>query len=166
MPLKFKNSQEFLNRLQMSVNILIAIPMMIFIYFFLRIENQSYQPDLLDAGVLFYMRIGILLVTLILVIFGIVAFRRQVETINPEILLRDKLEFYFAASMTRSWIFEIATLVTLIGLITSAEEVYVAYYTMTLVGFSITYPTTHRIMRQLKLKKEEREILMARKEIE
>ncbi len=166
MPVKFADSQEFLHKLQLYVNVLIAVPMMIFIYFFLRMENQSYNPELLDEGTLFYMRVGILFVTLILVIMGITAFRKQVDTINPEIYLRDKLELYFSASITRSFLFEIATLVTLIGLIVSAEQIYVAYYTITLVGFSISYPTMHRISQQLKLKKEEREQLLSRKKIQ
>jgi hypothetical protein len=144
---------------------MIAAPMMIFIYFFLKIENQSYNPEILDEGTLFYMRIGILFIALIMVILATVAFKKQVDSINPEIHLRDKLDLYYAASITRSFLYEIATLTTITGMIISGEQVYVAYYTITLVAFSITYPTMHRIAGLIKLKKDEREILMNRKKI-
>ena len=165
MSIKFSNSREFLNKLQLYVNMMIAVPMIIFIYFFLQIENGNYFPELLDEGTLSYMRIGILLILLIMVVMATIAFKKHVDSINPEILLRDKLDLYYSASITRSFLYEIATLTSIIGLIISGEQIYVAYYTITLVAFSITYPTMHRIVGQLRLKKNEKEILLSRKKI-
>lgn len=166
MPLKFSNSQEYLNKLQIQINLFIALPMLILIYFFLRIENNSYNPDILPDETLFYLRLGILFLVLILVVLGLVNFRKQINSLNSEMHLRDKLELLFAASLTRAYLFEIATLISLTGLILSGEQIYVGYYTICLVAFSITYPTFHRINQQLKLKKDDREIILSRRKIE
>ncbi len=166
MALKFSNSQEFLNKLQMQINLLIGLPMLILIYFFLRIENNSYHPDILPEGTLVILRIGILLLVIILVVLGLVSFNRQIKSLNAEMYLRHKLELFYSASLTRSYLFEIATLVSLTGLILSGEQIFVGYYTICLVAFSITYPTLHRINQQLKLKKGDREIILSRKKIE
>jgi len=165
MLIKFSNSQEFLNKLQMQINVLIAFPMLVLIYFFLRIENNSYDPEILPMETLFYLRIGVLLVILLLVVLGFISFRRHIESLNAEMHLRDKLELFFSASLTRSYLFEVATLLSIAGLILSAEQIYVAYYTVCLVAFSVSYPTLHRINQQLKLKKSEREIILSRKKI-
>jgi len=164
--LKFSNSQEFLNKLQVQINLLIALPMLILIYFFLRIENNTYNPQILPEESLFILRIGVLFLVIILVILGLVSFSRQVNSLNAEMPLRDKLELFFSASLTRSYLFEISTLISLTGLILSGEQIYVGYYTICLVAFSITYPTLHRINQQLKLKENDREIILSRKKIE
>jgi len=166
MSIKFLNSQEFLNKLQTRINALIAIPMLILIYFFLRIENNSFNPEILSDEMLFYLRLGILFMILVLVILGMINFRRNVGLLKVEMNLRDKLELFFSASIIRSYMFGIATILSLAGLILSAEQIYVGYYTICLVAFSITYPTPHRINKQLKLNKEDREIILSRKKIE
>jgi hypothetical protein len=166
MSLKFSNSQEFLNKLQVQINLLIALPMLILIYFFLRIENNTYNPQILPEESLFILRIGVLFLVIILVILGLVSFSRQVNSLNAEMPLRDKLELFFSASLTRSYLFEISTLISLTGLILSGEQIYVGYYTICLVAFSITYPSLHRINQQLKLKENDREIILSRKKIE
>jgi len=166
MSLKFTNSQEFLNKLQMQINLLIGLPMLILIYFFLRIENHTYNPHILPEETQFILRIGVLLVVIILVILGLISFSRQVKSLSTEMSLRDKLVLFFSASLTRSYLFEIATLVSLVGLILSGEQIYVGYYTICLVAFSITYPTLHRINQQLRLKKSDREIILSRKKID
>jgi hypothetical protein len=165
MSLKFTNSQEFLNKLQMQINLLIALPMLILIYFFLRIENHTYNPHILPEETLFLLRIGVLIVVMVLVILGLVSFSRQVKSFTAEMPLRDKLVLFFSASLTRSYLLEIATLVALVGLILSGEQIYVGYYTICLVAFSITYPTMQRINQQLRLKKSDREIILSRKKI-
>jgi hypothetical protein len=166
MPIKFSNSQEFLNKLQLQINALMAFPMLVLIYFFLRIENNAYNPEILPQETLFFLRIGILVLILIMVVLGFTSFKRHIDSLNNEMALRDKLELFFSASLTRSYLFEVATILSLAGLILSAEQLYVAYYTLCLVAFSVTYPTLQRINTQLNLKKEEREIILSRKEIE
>ncbi len=166
MSLKFINSQEFLNKLQTHINALIAIPMLALIYFFLRIENNSYNPEFLSDEVLYFLRLAILLLILALVITGLTTFRKIIRSRNIEMALRDKLELFFSASIKRSYMFGVATILSLAGLVLSAEQLYVAYYTICLVAFSITYPTMHRIIHQLQLKKEERDIILTRKRIQ
>ena len=166
MSLKFTNSQEFLNKLQLQINLMIALPMLVLIYFFLRIENGTYLPEILPEETIFFLRIGAIFLVIVLVVLGFVSFRRGIDTLNPEMHLRDKLELYFSASITRSALFEAATIISLAGLILSGEQIYVGYYTICLVAFSITYPTLPRINQQLRLKKKEREIILSRSPIE
>ena len=54
MGLKFSNSQEFLNKLQLYINAFIAIPMLGFIILFLKIENRAYNPEFLGEEITFY----------------------------------------------------------------------------------------------------------------
>lgn len=165
MPVKFSNSQEFLNKLQMNINLFMGLPMILFIYLFLRIENMTYNPEFLSDYILQYMRVGFFIIVVVSVGIGFFSFTRHVSYLNPAMSLKDKLELYFSAAMTRTYFFVTATLVTLLGMALSGESLYSIYYTISLVAFSISYPTLYRINRQLRLNSEEREIVLKRSEI-
>jgi len=165
MALKFTNSQEFLNKLQLFINVFIAIPMLAFIVLFLRIENKTYTPDFLDEALIFSLRFIIFIGVAGLVALGVVFFNRERNKLDASMTIRDKLEIYYSASVVRSYYFLVATIISLIGLALTAEQFYIIYYTICLVAFSTTYPTIYRINRQLRLNREEREVIISRKEI-
>jgi hypothetical protein len=165
MALKFSDSQAFLNKLQLFINMFIAIPMLAFIVLFLRIENRTYHPDFLGEEMTYYLRLIVLAGVVALVVMGLFSFKKQRDNLDPAMTIREKLEIYYAASVSRSYYLLAATIMALIGLVLTAEQFYVIYYTICLVTFSMTYPTIYRINRQLKLNREEREIIISRKEI-
>lgn len=165
MALKFSNSQEFLNKLQLFINVFIAIPMLGFIILFLRIENKTYQPEILNEGMIFYLRLIVFGAVILLIGLGLTSFNKQKRKLGPSMTIREKLEIYYQASVVRSYYFLAATIIALAGLVLTAEQFYVIYYTFCLVAFSITYPTIHRINRELRLNREEREVIISRKKI-
>jgi hypothetical protein len=162
MALKFSNSQEFLNKLQLAINMFIAVPMLGFIVLFLRIENKTYNPDFLGEEFVFNLRwIEFFLVTG-LAALGLIVFHRIRKRLTSSMTIREKLMIYYQASISRSYYFLAATLLALAGLALTAESFHVIYYTISLVMFSITYPTIFRINRELRLNKEEREVIISR----
>ncbi len=165
MALKFSNSQEFLNKLQLYINAFIAVPMLGFIVLFLRIENRSYNPDYLNEDVTFYLRFIVLAAILCLIVLGLVLSKKIRKILDPNMSIRDKLNVYYKAAMNRAYFFLGATVLALIGLTLTAEQFYIIYYTICLVAFSMTYPTIYRINRELKLNREEREVIISRKKI-
>jgi hypothetical protein len=165
MALKFSNSQEFLNKLQLYINAFIAVPMLGFIVLFLRIENRTYNPDYLNADITFYLRFIMLVAILVFIVSGLVFSKRIRSNLDHNMSIRDKLDVYYKAAMNRAYFFLGATVLALIGLTLTAEQFYVIYYTICLVAFSITYPTIFRINRELKLNREEREVIISRKKI-
>ena len=165
MGLKFSNSQEFLNKLQLYINAFIAIPMLGFIILFLKIENRAYNPEFLGEEITFYLRFVIFVAIIILIVSGLILSKRKRGTLDSDMSIRDKLEIYYTASISRAYALLGATLLALIGLTLTAEQFYVIYYTICLVAFSMTYPTIFRINHELKLNREEREVIISRKKI-
>lgn len=165
MALKYSNSQEFLNKLQVFINIFIALPMLGFIILFLRIENKTYNPGILGPDKVFFLRLFVFILVVGLVVLGMIGFRQLRKRLDTSMTLREKLQVYYDASVHRSYYFLSATLLSLAGLALTAEQFYVIYYTICLVAFSITYPTIYRINRELRLNREEREIIISRKTI-
>lgn len=165
MTFKYSNSQEFLNKLQLLINALIAIPMLGFIVLFLRIENDTYNPDFLGVELTFNLRWIVFIIVLGMTLIGLYLFYREKKELNPSMTIREKLKIFYTGSIKRSYFFLGATLVALVGLALTAEQFYVIYYTICLVAFSMTYPTIYRINHELKLNREEREVIISRKNI-
>lgn len=136
-----------------------------FIVLFLRIENRSYNPDYVGEEITFYLRFVIFAAIIALIVSGLFLSKRKREGLDPNMSIRDKLEIYYIATITRAYFFLGATVLALIGLTLTAEQFYVIYYTICLVAFSMTYPTIYRINRELKLNREEREVIISRKKI-
>ena len=165
MTFKYSNSQEFLNKLQLLINAFIAIPMLGFIVLFLRIENDTYNPDFLGVELTFNLRWIVFIIVLGMTLIGLYLFYREKKELNPSMTIREKLKIFYTGSIKRSYFFLGATLVALVGLALTAEQFYVIYYTICLVAFSMTYPTIYRINHELKLNREEREVIISRKNI-
>jgi hypothetical protein len=136
-----------------------------FIVLFLRIENRTYNPDYLNEGITFYLRFIMLAAILVFIVSGLIFSKRIRSNLDQNMSIRDKLDVYYKAAMNRAYFFLGATVLALIGLTLTAEQFYVIYYTICLVAFSITYPTIFRINRELKLNREEREVIISRKKI-
>jgi len=165
MAFQFSNSQEFLNKLQLYVNAFIAVPMLGFIILFLRIENRTYNPDILNEEMTFYLRFVAFAAIIFLTLLGLMASRKERKRLDQNMSIREKLEIYYKASMTRGYYLLAATIIALAGLALTAEQFYVIYYTLCLVVLSMTYPTIYRINRELHLNREEREVIISRKKI-
>ena len=165
MKLIYNNSQEYINKLTQFVNFLAAFPMLIFIFLFIKIENNDYHPGLLNENTQFFL--GILTFVLVsgIISLAILRFTSELKKIRNMDDLRSRLDKYYSAVRNRSYLYEIATIVALAGMALSGEGIYALYYSMALVAFSIGYPTVIKIASQLKLKGEEREIIMKKQDI-
>jgi hypothetical protein len=161
----YQNSQEYLNRVIQLVNFLAAIPMLAFVILFIKIENNDYYPTILgNSGLTFLRYLTFLLVggTIGIAVFR---FRNNLKIIREIGDLRTKLDSYYNALKIRSWWFEAATVFALAGMSISGEGIYALFYSMALVAFSISYPTTLKIANNLHLKGQDREILLKQKDI-
>ena len=79
--------------------------------------------------------------------------------------LKDKLSVYFRISLIKYAILEGATIVSVVGYYLTLSNVYVGFYVVLLMIFSINRPTVYRISRDLKLEGEEKDIVIHKREI-
>ncbi len=116
---------------------------------------------------------GAVLHIIILVVAGFVAFRAwrkyRKELSSPDFSrassFRDKeqilakVNYFITASRAFYGFLTISTLMVVAGFYLSAEEFYIGAYTILLVMYSVYRPTLDRMMKEMKLSKEEKELL-------
>ncbi len=165
MKIIYQNSQEYLNKLIQIVNILAAIPMLVFIFLFLKIENNDYIPNILGESSLFFFRFLTFIIVTGIIGIAIFQFRNNLKIVRGMGDLRTKLDNYYIAVRYRSWWYEAATIFALAGMSISGEGIYALFYSMALVAFSISYPSTFKIANNLHLQGEDKEIVLKQKNI-
>ena len=165
MKIIYLTSQEYLNKLIQLINFLAAIPMLAFILLFIKIENNAYNPEILGNSGLFFLRFLTFILVAGILGIAIFQFRSNLKIIREMGDLRSKLDNFYIAVRNRSWWFEIATIIALGGMAISGEGIYALFYSMTLVAFSIFYPTILKIANSLRLEGSDREIMLKQKDI-
>lgn len=105
-----------------------------------------------------------LLSSLALLIRALVQYRKSIKdpgafssTENIQEKVIAKASFFRAASLKMYLLLTVSTLLVVTGFYLSAEPKYAAAYSVLLIAFSLYRPTPERMMKDMKMKKEERD---------
>jgi hypothetical protein len=145
-------------KLERLVLILIAIPIPFFAVVYLDAQNGLLFSDVPQIpnfleNVLF---------TAILVLLGLqyLSFQHQLKNIlNSNLDLIGKIHRYIKATAQRFWILMFSSLLCAVGLLFFHHPLFTLLFAIGLVFFSLGKPSPDRIIRMMKLKAEEKEMI-------
>jgi len=161
-PDNYINFHDFIMKLQRRVHLLIALPILIFILLFLKIENTSYRPFILDKDLLYLLRTSMFFITIGVIIFSLIYFTVKIKQSGKLPGLRTKLDRYFSFSIIRDYLLTAILVINLTGMILTADRFYVIFFSITLVVMLSGYPSHSRIINALNLNQEETELAMSK----
>ncbi len=87
-------------------------------------------------------------------------FHRRIKATFSQEEISVKILGYLAATKQRHWILFLVAVASSLGLLFSSNPGFVVVFALTLVFFSLGKPSPDRMMRLLKLKKQDRELLV------
>lgn len=87
-------------------------------------------------------------------------FHRQIKAALLQEELSEKIITYLAATKQRFFLLMGVSVASSLGLLFSSNPGFIVLFSLTLVFFSLGKPSPDRMMRLLKLKKEDREVLI------
>lgn len=158
--MQFKSPEDFHNKLAFIFHALLALPLAAFIYLFLEIKNNEFQPQLeggKDANVL----IAALFVAGVLdAAFGYYLYKQKKKKAADEATLQEKLAVYFKDSIIFYAFIESASIIMILGLYLTTSSVFIVGYMFILLLLSLNRPTPQKYVGDLKLKKNERDIIL------
>lgn len=155
-----KNTTEYLNTLNIIFYLIVGVPLALFCVLYLKFEGQGgLQQTSRDTFNLF-LHVIIPLLTVACIAGAYIYYRKSRRQVKPETSLGDKLLFFYRISIIQYGILFAANILPVIGLYLSGEQIFPALYAIALVAFSINRPTLHRIIKALRLNKEERHNLI------
>ncbi|WP_163378164.1 hypothetical protein [Cyclobacterium sp. SYSU L10401] len=144
--------------LETKVLLLIAVPLPLFSFAYLYTSSGNLQFDLPVFPQIFSHLIFAVVISLLL--FQYFAFQKKVGPIrNSQASLNEKVMCYGKATYARYWHLFWVGILSATGLFFFDNQVFTIAYALNLIFISLGKPTPDRIIRILKLKKEEKEMV-------
>ncbi|WOK05286.1 hypothetical protein RT717_19585 [Imperialibacter roseus] len=164
-PFAYKTADQYYFRLSLIFYLLAAIPMVPFIVVYLQMQEGALAPPFgadLNATI-----------TAILAVFafgnvvlGMRLYKQEIQPLSKEHSLRERLDLFFHASMIQYSCMEAAAIMAVAGLYLTRMTFFVLLYLGMLIIFAQVRPEMRRISKQLKMTKEEEDIVYQKKEID
>lgn len=157
----FKTWTDYHHRLNLIFHAIVAMTMLPFVWLFLEIDANGRQGIFTDVVVVALF----LLVCLSLTGTAYMYKKKQLDEAGKKATLRKKLETYLRVQIVNYALLEGAALFATLAFYITASYFFVVIYLFILFVFSMNRPNLERVSRELYLNKEERTILIDRKEI-
>ncbi len=161
----FRDLKDYLFKLNNLFHVLVAIPLLGFVYLYLESQVGRIQPLINNPDTVLILHY--ILPFIIMVESGVafVVTRNSLSVFPNDDKLIEKLSVYFRISLIKYAILEGAAIVSVVGYYLTLSKVYVVFYVVLLMIFSLNRPTVYRISRDLKLAGEEKDTVIHKREI-
>lgn len=137
------------------VVLLLTLPLFGMVYLYQQSGNLSGVAAVLPTWVqIFLLGLGILLLAL-----QYLFFHQKIKKSFEQASLLEKVNLYASATRQRFMLLLVVSIISTAGLLWSGSAGFVFLFTVTLVFFSLGKPSPDRMVRLMKLKKEDRELL-------
>ena len=137
------------------VVLLLALPLFGLVYLYQQSGSLSGIASVLPTWVQ-YLLLG---VGILLLVLHYLFFHQKIKKSFEQVSLLEKVGLYASATRQRFMLLLVVSIVSTAGLFWSGSPGFVFLFTVTLVFFSLGKPSPDRMVRLMKLKKEDRELL-------
>ncbi|MBM3425604.1 MAG: hypothetical protein FJX97_01300 [Bacteroidetes bacterium] len=141
---------------QTLICLLLALPLFGLVYLY----QQSGNLDKSIPQLPVFAETILLAASLALLAVHYFLFHHRIKATFAQEELSAKILGYLAATKQRHWILFLVAVASSLGLLFSSNPGFVVVFALTLVFFSLGKPSPDRMMRLLKLKKQDRELLV------
>lgn len=147
--------------------LMVGVPLVAFAWIYLNLKTINPHDIFMVPAFRPYLHAGILLLSLAIAVLAVIQYRHRFTGLEPDTSeqegvkesLNEKVQIFKEASLKKYVLFTISTLIIIGGFYLSSEETYGAAYSILLILYSINRPTPERLVKDMRLKKEERELV-------
>lgn len=153
--MKFNSLRAYFYKLHNLLYLALLPPLIGFTFLYL--ENYL---DIVKDTVL-SVRLGLALAIFLLLIGLSWSIRkRRLKIVRSLVSLNDRLEQYASVSINQFFILSAASYVLVLSFYLMKDQLFIALFGMQLILYSVYWPTPRRVCRDLRLKKDEREVVI------
>lgn len=161
-----KSPEEFHNKLGFIFHALLALPLAVFVYLFLEIRHRNLQPALNNDSYMSLLTIVLPIIATVAVGVGYYLYRQDQKVVNAQQRLQDKLSVYYEISVKFYAFIAVAAVLVVIGLYLTISPIFTVAYVLLLFLMSLNRPSIRKYVRDIKLTKEEKDIILHKKSFE
>jgi hypothetical protein len=154
-----QTGKTYLQKLQTFAYVCLGIPLLFFIYFYLESSVDQLEP-IFSPEYNWYIFVPSFVLALSLIFFGASRYNSTKEMAATQSSFKDKLKLYQTANNTRFLFYGISTTIITLGFYLTNFKPFTAMFGIMIVLFSINNPNARKIVTALKLKDEEKKIIL------
>ena len=161
-----QNPQQYFNTLNLVYYFMVAGPLCVFTYFYLNFSRQNMIqtafPDQPDPVIIYFIPLAAIIVMALTYLLD----RNMLQKIEQTLPFTEKLSRFAKFAIVKYALLEVASFLIVAGFVLSKLKFYIVLYVITLVVFSFHRPTQHKVSKDLKLNKEEKDKLWSEQDFE
>lgn len=161
----FHDLKDYLFKLNNLFHVIVAIPLLAFVYLYLESQVGRVQPLINNPDTILILHYILPLIIMVESGIAFIITKKSLSVFPNHDILIEKLGVYFRISLIKYAILEGAAIVAVIGYYLTLSKVYVGFYVVLLMIFSINRPTVYRISKDLKLDGDEKDIVIHKRGI-
>lgn len=152
--------KTYLQKLQTFAYLCLGTPLIFFIYLYLESSVDELIPKIEEVyNPYLFLPSGIICVALIY--FNFKSYNSTLEDARSKKKLKEKLSIYRTASNRRFIVFGICSGILAAGFYLTNFQAFAALFAIMIVLFSIYNPSSRRIVNDLRLKDEEKKVILS-----
>jgi hypothetical protein len=156
--MKFSSVREYFLKLHNFLYIIILVPLLAFGYVYL----QARPARGADSQLLTF---GFVLVYLLDLTVSARIFWRRMKEARMNLQLTSRLQAYAGATMVRFAMIASACLILVAGFLLTGSSLHAALFVFSMILLSLWWPSPSKACKDLRLKEEERDIILRQKDL-
>ena len=153
------NGKEYIRKLINIAYLCIGIPLLFFIWVYLESTAETLIP-IINPEYNTIVLILIIAISILLIVWGYIIYNKHLSEAKGKDHLSEKLELYQRGNSIRFLSYSVSSLLLAIGLFLTTVQIFAALYGIMIVLFSINNPNARKVVKDLKLKDNEKEIIL------
>lgn len=158
--MKFNSIREYFYKVQARLYLYVLLPLILFVYLYMKMRDGNVTPPVESMGPVLVPIVSA--ITLFDWIVALVVFRRRIKPLPSKIMLSEKLEGYAAATYWRFAIIAAISAFLAVCYYAVGSSVFAALFGLDIMLMSVFWPLPTKVCRDLKLKGEERKMVLRR----
>lgn len=166
MKVDFKNFDEYQSKLGLVFHGALALPLLPFALLFLEIKNRAFTGALEPSNLSAIINYAVPLISGLMVAQGFNSLKLKIRSVDDSDTLKAKLTAYYKAAVPLYILVSIGCLLLAVALWLTTGGILIVAFIIILFVMSLNRPTPARYAKILKLNKEEKDIIMNKKDQE
>lgn len=159
--MKYNSIREYFNSLYNILYGILLVPLLAFVYLYLEQQAGDLVPTITESNMLVAILAFVVIVDWAI---SFVLFNRGLRQVHQLPGLGERLEKYRTITIVRYAIISSSCLFLAVGFYLTTNQALTAFFVMGMILQSSFWPTTYRLANHLKLKGEEREMIIHKKD--
>lgn len=159
--MKFNSIREFFNTLYNILYGILLVPLLVFVYLYLEQRSGNLMAEIVESSLLVWILSSVVIFEWAM---SFVIFHKGMKAVEQRIGLGERLEKYRSITIVRYAMISSSCLILALGFYLTQHQVFTALFVMAMILQSSFWPTTYRLANHLKLKGEEREMIIRKKD--